>query len=329
MNIDNIKVTIICITYNHEKYIGKTLESFVRQKTDFKYEIIVHDDASTDGTAEIIRDYEKAYPDLFKCIYQSENQYSKNIDIFNWFIYKHVHGKYIALCEGDDYWCDYNKLQYQYDILEKNLNYCMCTHLVKCCNEDGTNNSRIIPESYYGLKQDEMLDSFKVAHLLWECGGYPFHTSSYFIKSDIILENYINNWTKESRDIDYIKSSIIEGGIVYINKAMSVRRLDSIDNWNSRMKAQGRSAWINLTKKDIIADEKFDKFTNYKYHSIIVYSILQRCCGIIDADYNFVMERLKTIKEVPIRKCNFKYKLFRISPNLVWGLKKIKYFFKK
>lgn len=324
MNSDDIKVTIICITYNHEKYIRKTLNGFVGQKTDFKYEIIVHDDASTDGTAEIIRDYEKAYPDLFKCVYQSENQYSKNVDIFNCFIYKHVKGKYIALCEGDDYWCDNNKLQYQYNALENNPDYCMCTHLVKCCNEDGTNNSRTIPESYYGLKQDEMLNSLQVAHLLWECGGYPFHTSSYFIKSDMIVQNCMGNWTKMHRDIDYIKSAILGGGITYINKAMSVRRLNSSGNWNSRMKAQGRFAWINLTKKDIISDEKFDEFTNYKYHNIIIYSILRRCCGIVDADYKFVMDRISTIKEVPISECSFKYKIFRLFPNAVWLFKKIK-----
>ncbi len=76
---ETIKVTVCAITYNHEKYIRKALESFVSQKTNFKYEVIIHDDASTDSTPEIIKEFEKKYPDIIKPIYQKENQYSKKI----------------------------------------------------------------------------------------------------------------------------------------------------------------------------------------------------------------------------------------------------------
>ena len=75
MGEQDILVSIFCITYNHEKYIRKALEGFVRQETNFNYEVLVHDDASTDGTSGIIKEFEEKYPDIIKPIYQSENQY--------------------------------------------------------------------------------------------------------------------------------------------------------------------------------------------------------------------------------------------------------------
>lgn len=77
MELNEVMVSIICNTYNHEDYIADALESFVVQKTDFRFEVLVHDDASTDNTANIIREYERKYPDLIKPVYQTENQYSK------------------------------------------------------------------------------------------------------------------------------------------------------------------------------------------------------------------------------------------------------------
>ena len=82
-------LSIVCTAYNHEKYIRKTLEGFVKQKTDYKYKVIVHDDASTDKTRDIIDEFVKKYPDLFVAIYQQENQYSKGVDIYKKFI-QHV-----------------------------------------------------------------------------------------------------------------------------------------------------------------------------------------------------------------------------------------------
>ena len=113
-----IVVSTYCLAYNHEKFIRDALEGFVSQKTNFRYEVLVHDDASTDGTARIIREYEEKYPDIIKPIYQKENQYSKGIDIVGTIITPRLKGTYIAICEGDDYWTDPEKLQRQVDILE-------------------------------------------------------------------------------------------------------------------------------------------------------------------------------------------------------------------
>lgn len=123
---ENPLVSVRCITYNHEPYIAQAIDGFLMQKTDFPFEVIIHDDASTDKTADIIREYEKKYPLIIKPIYQTENQYSKRNGSIAKAIDPKLKGKYIAFCEGDDYWIDPNKLQMQVDFLEKNPEYGMC-----------------------------------------------------------------------------------------------------------------------------------------------------------------------------------------------------------
>ena len=123
MKDKEVVVSVCCITYNHEPYIRQCLDGFMMQKTTFPFEVLIHDDASTDGTADIIREYEIKYPDIVKPIYQKENQYSKGIAISRTYNYPRAKGKYIALCEGDDYWIDPLKLQKQVDFLEKHPEY--------------------------------------------------------------------------------------------------------------------------------------------------------------------------------------------------------------
>ena len=115
-------VSVLCQTYNHEQYISECLQSIVAQKVNFRYEILVHDDASTDNTANIIRKFEREYPDLIKPIYQEVNQWSLGNKVFSGIQLPRCTGKYIAICEGDDYWTDPLKLQKQVDILECNEN---------------------------------------------------------------------------------------------------------------------------------------------------------------------------------------------------------------
>ena len=123
----NILVTISCISYNHENYIADAIESFLMQKVSFNYEILIHDYASTDKTQDIIMEYTMKYPNIIKPILQDENQYSKGkkVGMFHKDIAK---GKYIAICEGDDYWTDTNKLQKQIDYLENHPECSMCVH---------------------------------------------------------------------------------------------------------------------------------------------------------------------------------------------------------
>lgn len=127
-NTDNLKpmVTIRCITYNQEKYIAQTLEGFLIQITDFTFEIFVHDDASTDHTPDILREYEAKYPKLINVVYETENLYSRYDGSLTKVIDANMNGKYEAFCEGDDYWIDPYKLQKQVDFLERHENYVAC-----------------------------------------------------------------------------------------------------------------------------------------------------------------------------------------------------------
>ena len=106
--MNEIAVSVVCITYNQAEYIRDAINSFLMQKTDFNYEIIIHDDASTDQTIEILKYYERTYSDIIRVIYEEENQYSKGVNISDT-LFKLAKGKYIAFCEGDDFWTDKSK----------------------------------------------------------------------------------------------------------------------------------------------------------------------------------------------------------------------------
>lgn len=126
-------VAIKCPVYNHEPYLRDCLEGFVMQKTNFPFVAIVHDDASTDASAAIIREYEEKYPDIIKPIYETENQYSKRDGSVGRIMDAAIDAtgaKYVAMCEGDDYWTDPLKLQKQVDFMEANPEYSMCFHKV-------------------------------------------------------------------------------------------------------------------------------------------------------------------------------------------------------
>ncbi len=120
-------VSICCITYNHKDYIAEAIEGFLMQETTFPVEILINDDASTDGTADILRSYQARYPKLIHLVLQTENQYSKGNSILIKLLTMAT-GKYIALCEGDDFWICKQKLQKQVAFMEVNKNVTICFH---------------------------------------------------------------------------------------------------------------------------------------------------------------------------------------------------------
>jgi glycosyltransferase involved in cell wall biosynthesis len=137
-------VSIHCLTFNHAKYIRLCLDGFIMQKTNFSFEVLIHDDASTDGTQNIIMEYQQKFPEIIKPIYQTENQYSKGIGVSN-FNYERIQGKYVALCEGDDYWTYEKKLQIQVDFMESHPECSVCFHPVSVVWEDNSKPSYIFP----------------------------------------------------------------------------------------------------------------------------------------------------------------------------------------
>lgn len=129
-------LSIKCMVFNQEKFVSQTLDGFLIQETTFPFEVVIHDDASTDNTANIIREYESRYPKIIKPIYETENQYSKHDGSLSRIINSHIKGKYVAYCEGDDYWTDSNKIQKQVEFLENNLNYGLVYSKAKQFNQE-------------------------------------------------------------------------------------------------------------------------------------------------------------------------------------------------
>lgn len=185
-------VNIQCTAYNHEKYIRDALEGFVMQKTNFKFEAIVHDDASTDNTAAIIQEYAEKYPDIIKPIFETENQYSKKDGSLGRIMKAAIHpnAKYIAICEGDDYWTDPYKLQKQVDFMEDHPDFSMCFHKVNIeSNLDDYKHiyDHVIEKEY---TSDEILNKWTIptcSSFLKKEVFYNTPKDSRFLVGDIIL----------------------------------------------------------------------------------------------------------------------------------------------
>ncbi|WP_439475251.1 glycosyltransferase family 2 protein [Algoriphagus formosus] len=138
-------VSVCCITFNHADFIGKALDSFLNQKTSFPFEILVYDDDSNDGTKEILKQYELDYPHIIRVFYSVENQYSQGVRLLNLrFNLPRARGKYIATCDGDDYWTDLLKLQKQVDFLEEHPEVVLCFH-----GFDRLENQKLVDSSLY------------------------------------------------------------------------------------------------------------------------------------------------------------------------------------
>lgn len=182
---EKIKVSVTCTVYNHRPYIRQTLDSFVNQKTDFEYEIIVHDDASTDGSADIIKGYAEKYPNKIRAILQEENQHSKGKLIDCDFINPLINGRYIATCEGDDYWPDLNKLQKQFDFLEMHEEYSATCGVTRYFDDDDRELCAPLPGEKYTKKDAIEKEFLENPDALIGTNTLMFH-SKYVYEEDYI-----------------------------------------------------------------------------------------------------------------------------------------------
>lgn len=222
-------VAIRCITYNHEAYIRDALDGFVMQKTDFPYVAIIHDDASTDRTAEIIKEYAAKYPHIIKPIYETENQYSKRDGSLSRIMRDACiasRAKYIAMCEGDDYWTDPLKLQKQVDFLESHPDYSMCFHNAVIHYEDGNQEERLFSDIETRQYFEKELTS-----------GWLGATASYVFRRSVLLSRYFTEFVNSTKFIvgDYplLLSCIRSGKIFAISDCMSVYRINP-GGWTQR-----------------------------------------------------------------------------------------------
>lgn len=270
-------VSICCCTYNHEKYIRQCLDGFVMQQTTFAFEILVHEDASTDNTANIIREYESKYPHLFRCVYQTVNQFAIQNTLVN-ILFKMANGKYIALCEGDDYWTDPYKLQKQVDFLEANGDFAGCFHDIYVEKEGILNTWKSYDKETFSI-----IDTFSA--------GALFHTSSFVFRKTAF---YLPTWFSKIVSGDMAIFSIVasKGKLKRIPEFMSVYRKHSggitataevINNFDQ--KRIELMTFLNKEfgfkyKKEIDKVISFHKY-NIKSKSSIFIRLKQKLCSLI------------------------------------------------
>lgn len=275
---DSVQVSILCFAYNHEKYIRQCLDGFLMQK-DVTFEIIIHDDASTDHTADIIREYESKFPELFKPIYQKENKYSQHIDFEKEYMIPLIKGKYVAMCEGDDYWTDPYKLKKQHDAMEVNPDCFMCLHNVMVVNEAGTPTGKYYPECQ--IKSGKMTSRYFFETLK---NAELYHINSFFARAKEYID-YRKNPPKFKTvapvgDYPALLYFAFRGNVYYYDVVMSNYRSGSIGSWTDRMhdKKNVEKAWRmreTFIKKMREMIEEFFFFSNGMYNPELSHKLAQ------------------------------------------------------
>jgi glycosyltransferase involved in cell wall biosynthesis len=254
-------VSICCITYNHEHFIEDALDGFLMQKTNFPFEILIHDDASPDQTASIIKKYEERFPALIFSICQTENQKSKGVGRMNpTFNFNRARGKYIAMCEGDDYWIDPEKLQKQYDFLEKETDCSVCFTAAKFENENYPNK-----ESVYRPGKADNLKKFNLEKAIIKAGEF-MPTASIFFRTRYAEE--LPKWFFDAPVGDLPLSLFlgIKGKYGYINELTCVYRVNTLGSWSQQMSYEKRRKQVVKILKTY---DDFNRYTDYKYNKLV------------------------------------------------------------
>lgn len=288
---NNILVSVICNTYNQEDYIADALDGFLMQRTNFVFEVLVHDDASTDRTAEIVRQYEKKYPEIIRPVYRTENLYSKNLP--NGQI-ERARGKYIAICEGDDYWIDPDKLQKQVDLLEKHPECDVCAHSAYVVNAETKKRIGIIaPRNSIGI--------IEVKDVIEGGGGFVATNSL------VVRKSFYDN-PPEFRQfymIDYSLqiASSLRGGMLFLPDYMSAYRYMAKSSWTSRMRTDP-TKYCNTMDKLVTMLQKLEQETDGKYGKSIEIMIRKYTVDKLEAQENY-REIISNYRDV------IKYKLIK------------------
>jgi len=276
----DVVVSICCITYNHEKYIADALDSFLMQNTDFPVEILIHDDASTDRTPDIIREYEARYPDLIKPIFQRENQYSKGVKVAH-LNQKRARGKYIALCEGDDYWTDPYKLQKQVDHMEKHPECSLCVHASYRVTPDKEKLGRHI-------RPGTTDKTFTVEEII-SGGGNFFATNSILYPTALDLE----------RPDFFEKAPVgdVKGTVYYIDRFMSAYRVNVPGSWNQRMAVSSPEKREAMLKRLIQMYHDINRYSAYQFDDTI-----KKRIQAVELSIMLSQGRLKEVKAGELRE---------------------------
>lgn len=264
---DNILVSILCATYNHENYIREALDGFVCQKTNFPFEVLVHDDASTDRTAAIIREYAQKYPDIIKPIYQTENQYSQGVDIET-LLYSFAQGKYVALCEGDDCWIDEYKLQKQVDYMESHPECSLCFTDAYICQA-----GKIVERN---LRDTVRMNTSKVDYSMEELWPYASNITT---ASLLYPRNLIQKIPKIDPNAfhgdEFIILFLLTLGYAHLINEVTCNYNLGVENSATTTWARNSSAYIQHLNSAILMYQEIDRITERKYHDNVLDSIIR------------------------------------------------------
>lgn len=268
--MDAVKVSVVCTVFNHGKFLRDALAGFVNQKTDFKFEVLVHDDASTDDSQEIIREYEAKYPELIKPIYQTENQYSKGLIIEEKFIIPHIRGEYVAICEGDDYWIDENKLQKQVDFLDANKDYSLVA-----CSSKTLNCITGQYEDRFVIDEDREIS---IEELITEEKGRIFQTASVLMKNKVYTERMAWQSLFPYGDRPMWMRAALDGRVYMFKDVMTVYRFATAGSWTRKNISDYEKGAKNC-RRTIEGFEAFDAATDFEYHEMV-----EKALRVIDYD---------------------------------------------
>ena len=252
-------VSVCCITYNHEDYIRDTIEGFLMQEADFPIEIIIHDDASTDNTQEIIKEYAEK-DDRILPILREENIKSTGVAVFP-ITFEKARGKYIAMCEGDDYWTDPLKLQKQVEFMEENEDCSLCFHAAQHEYEGQSDKNRIDrPDN----RPDD--NKFSVRDAILE-GGSFMATCSMFFKKKYIKELPKWYYNAPVGDIPLMLILAANGNIGYIDEVMSVYRRSVSGSWTEKVDSLDKRRDHYHAIRDMWDD--FNAWSNYEFDKFV------------------------------------------------------------
>lgn len=273
----NVLVTVCCITYNHRNYIRRCLDSLINQNTDFRYEIIVHDDASDDGTQDIIREYAQRYPDLVIPILQEENQFSKGFGKIVDNMLTVASGKYFTYCEGDDQWCDPDKLSLQVEALQAHPECALCVHSTDTVDINGEPQTVHFPE--IDIDHSVISTEEYVRYVLTE-GNWMFHLSCFMVSSELFRE-YANYMTIGFPSKFYFVGDLplylyfaLKGDLYFINRVMSIYTMDS-GGFMSRLNKDPQFA-MRVHQGYVDGLTAFDDFSQYRFHDDVCAALVMR-----------------------------------------------------
>lgn len=276
---NNPLVSVIMLVYNHEKYLRQALEGVINQITNFQYEVIIHDDASCDRSKQIIQYYADRYPDRIIPIYQVENQYSKGVNILLDYMFPQAKGKYLAFCEGDDFWIDPNKLQFQVDYLESpNNSDCVATyHNCKLVDEDGRPSN-----SKSGIYSQ--LDDMDFSISRYATGEvYPGQLASLIMRASVFdLDDSTMRAFRGLRspggDSKILLLALCRGRVHVFNRIMSAHRVSY-----SNGSYTARTASRNMSGRSFVAQVDFRKFCSRYFGKSFpnYYKIFHSACAVV------------------------------------------------